>query len=62
MAFAVDNGSRVRFWLDKWYGDEPLRDMFPTLLTLVVSKEAWVHEIWNGSTEGGCWTPCLYRN
>ncbi|RVW27715.1 hypothetical protein CK203_112457 [Vitis vinifera] len=36
----VDNGRRVKFWIDKWCGKEPLCLSFPSLYALVVSKEA----------------------
>ena len=44
MLFVVDNGRRVRFWLDKWCGYLPLRDAFPSLFAITASKEAWVEE------------------
>ena len=28
LAYQVGNGQRVRFWMDKWYGDEPLLSHF----------------------------------
>ena len=36
----VDNGRRVKFWIDKWCGKEPLCLSLPSLYALVVSKEA----------------------
>ena len=30
---------KVRFWLDRWCGDEPSRDVFPSLLVIETSKE-----------------------
>ncbi|RVX03513.1 hypothetical protein CK203_027825 [Vitis vinifera] len=40
--FVVGNGRRVKFWRDRWCGDEPLCVSFPSLFTLASSKEAWV--------------------
>ena len=40
LAYQVGNGQRVRFWLDKWCGDEPLSESFSFLFTLSMSKEA----------------------
>ena len=61
MAFVVGNGRRVKFWLEKWCEDEPLRSVFPSLFAIAVSKEAWVEEVPNGSFEGGCWAPHFVR-
>ena len=52
VVFMVGNGMRVRFWLDKWCGDESLKDTFPSLFALATSMEAWVEEVWSGSFEG----------
>ena len=35
----VGNGRRVRFWLDKWCGNETLRDAFLSLYAIATSKE-----------------------
>ena len=40
MSFKVGNGRKVRFWLDKWYGNEPLRVSFPTLFDISISRDA----------------------
>ena len=55
MAFVVGNGRRVKFWRDRWCGEESLRVAFPTLFAIAASKEAWVEEVWDGSLEEGCW-------
>ncbi|RVW14081.1 hypothetical protein CK203_089304 [Vitis vinifera] len=47
LAYQVGNGQRVRFWMDKWCGDEPLCKSFPSLFTLSSFKEAWVLDVWN---------------
>lgn len=61
MAFSVGNERRVKFWLDKWCGDEPLRSSFPSLFALTNSKEAWVADVWSPSFDRGCWAPCFFR-
>ncbi|RVW85571.1 hypothetical protein CK203_037527 [Vitis vinifera] len=61
LTFQVDNGQRVGFWMDKWYGDEPLYESFPSLFTLSSSKEAWVADVWNPKGEEDGWTPLFSR-
>ena len=51
--FSVGNGKRVRFWEDRWRGDEILSISFPSLYALVTSKEAWVAEVWDTLGEDG---------
>ena len=57
----MGNGQRVRFWMDKWYGDEPLCESFPSLFSISLSKEAWVLDVWNLDGDGGGWTPLFSR-
>ena len=57
LAYQVGNGQRVRFWMDKWCGDEPLCESFPSLFTISSSKEAWVADVWNPDGDRGGWTP-----
>ena len=61
VVFFMGNGRRVRFWKDKWCGDEPLRISFPSSFAITSSKEAWVKEVWNPSSDEGCWAPCFSR-
>ena len=42
----VAGDRRVKFWIDKWGGDEPLCVSFPSLYALAVAKEAWVADLW----------------
>ncbi|GLT44088.1 hypothetical protein SLA2020_180050 [Shorea laevis] len=49
----VGNGCRVGFWRDIWVGDKSLRDLFPRLFQLAISKEGSVKEY--GTWEGECW-------
>ena len=59
--FVMGNGRRVKFWRDRWYGDEPLYVSFPSLFTLTSSKKAWVVDLWVHSSEGGGWNPSFSR-
>ena len=59
--FSIGDGRRVRFWEDRWCGDEALSLSFPSLYALVTSKEAWVVEVWDASGEEGGWNPRFSR-
>ena len=42
LAFQVGNGQRVRFWMDKWCGDESLCESFPPYLPFLhLRKLGW---------------------
>ncbi|RVW89785.1 putative ribonuclease H protein [Vitis vinifera] len=60
-AFRVGNGRRMRFWKDKWCGDEPLYESFPSLFAISQAKDAWVSEVWNPDGVGDGWTPLVQR-
>ena len=51
----------MRFWKDKWCGEEPLCITFPSLFALASSKVKWVVDVWNSSVEGGGYTPCFSK-
>ncbi|RVW46613.1 Transposon TX1 uncharacterized 149 kDa protein [Vitis vinifera] len=61
LAFRVGNGRRVRFWKDKWCGDEPLYESFPSLFAISRAKDAWVSEVWNPDGVGDGWTPLFSK-
>ena len=61
VAFVLRNGRRVRLWLYKWCSDMPLKDAFPSLFVIIVSKEAWVVKFWSGPFEGDSWAPRFLR-
>ena len=63
ISFSVGNGRRVRFWRDRWCGDSPLCESFPSLFALSLEKEAWVAEVWDLLAEWGRggWNPCFSR-
>ena len=54
-------GRRVRFWKDKWCGDEPLCESFPSLFSISLAKDAWVSDVWNPDGVGDGWTPLFSR-
>ncbi|RVX16265.1 putative ribonuclease H protein [Vitis vinifera] len=61
VAFHLGNGQRVKFWKDKWCGDGPLCESFPSLFSMSMSKNAWVSEVWNPVSDGIGWTPLFAR-
>ena len=67
ISYDLGNGKRVRFWKDIrcediWCGDTRLSTSFPSLFTIVTSKEAWVCDVWEHTNFGGCWNPCFVKN
>ena len=60
MVFIAGNERRVRFWRDRWCGDSPLCESFPSLFALSAEKEARVADVWDPLAEGG-WSPCFSR-
>ena len=61
LAYQVGNEWRVRFWMDKWCGNEPLCEPFHFLFSISLSKEAWVSNVWNPDSDGGSWTSLFLR-
>ena len=51
--FVEGNRGRMKFWMDKWYRDEPLCISFLSLYTLGVAKKAWVADLWFQHGERG---------
>ena len=54
MVYSVGNGRRVRFWKDKWCGDDLLCIYFPFLFAISLAKEAWVENVEDLTLEFGC--------
>ncbi|RVW89825.1 hypothetical protein CK203_034486 [Vitis vinifera] len=52
ISFSVGNGRRVSFWRDRWCGDAPLCDSFPSIYALSIEKEAWVADVWDPLVQG----------
>ncbi|KAJ0453680.1 hypothetical protein HanIR_Chr15g0731921 [Helianthus annuus] len=49
----LGNGKKIRFWVDRWLGDVPLRFKWPALYELESNKNSWVCErvsLMDGST------------
>ena len=61
LAYQVGSSWRVKFWKDKWCGDEPLCESFPSLFSISLSKDAWVSDVWNPDSDGEGWTPLFSR-
>lgn len=36
------NGRRMKLWKDRWCGDIPLREAFPKLFSVAITKDLWV--------------------
>ncbi|RVW94296.1 putative ribonuclease H protein [Vitis vinifera] len=59
--FFGGDGKRVRFWKDKWCGNTPLCEAYPSLFDLAVSKDAKVADCWDSMGEVGGWNPHFLR-
>lgn len=44
--FTIENGRRVKFWLDKWYGDALLKVSIVALCAITSLKDLWVANMW----------------
>lgn len=40
----------MKFRIDKWCGDTVLRDLFPTLYSIVSSKDASMKDVWDSDS------------
>ena len=47
LTYRVGCGRRVSFWKNKWCGDMPLCESFPSLFAISLVKEDWVSNVWN---------------
>ncbi|GKU89268.1 hypothetical protein SLEP1_g3431 [Rubroshorea leprosula] len=56
----VGNGSCVDFWHDKWVGDKPLRNLFPRLYALAITREGLLKDMGFWSAETWIWD-CRWR-
>ena len=54
--FFMANGRKVKFWKDKWCGEESLCVSFPSLYALTISKETWVIDFEDQTYEVGHWS------
>ncbi|GKU91277.1 hypothetical protein SLEP1_g5176 [Rubroshorea leprosula] len=51
----VGMGDKVKFWVDKWIGTEPLNISFPRLFNLTSNKDALVMEVGQFSNDSWIW-------
>ena len=61
VGFKVGDGRRVQFWKNRWRGEDSLEEVFPSLYSLVSSKDAWVAQLWDQFGEVGHWNPVFTR-
>ena len=54
----VDSRIRMKFWGDRWCRETPLRDAFPSLYSIAISKDAWAEDVW----DEGSWSPRFIRH
>jgi hypothetical protein len=64
VAFEVGVGDRIRFWIDRWCGDRPLKDIFPDLYACASHHQATIDSILIRSTSGSRsdWNVQFVRN
>ena len=41
----MGEGTRIRFWHDRWIGDYTLKDLYPEVYVCLVAKDACISEI-----------------
>ena len=41
----MGEGTRIRFWHDRWIGDSILKDLYPELYVCSVVKDACISEV-----------------
>ena len=41
----MGNGTHIRFWLDRWIGDNTLKDLYPELYACSDAKNACISEV-----------------
>ena len=63
LSFVVGEGTRIRFWHDRWIGDNTLKDLYLDLYVCLAVKDACIFEVlW--MPEGGTvrvWDLRFYR-
>jgi hypothetical protein len=50
--FEVGIGDRICFWIDRWCGDRPLKDVFPDLYACASNRQATIDSIMIRSASG----------
>ena len=41
----MSEGTRIRFWYDKWIGHNTLKDLYPKLYVCSAAKDAYIFEV-----------------
>lgn len=59
LSWVVGNGQRMPFWEDKWCGNIPLKQVYPTIFSLAVSPRAMVADYMDLSHGTPIWQPTL---
>ncbi|XP_028059660.1 uncharacterized protein LOC114263352 [Camellia sinensis] len=57
----VGNGSRIKFWYDKWVGSSCLKDEFPRLFCLSTVKDGTLSYFFERKSSYGEWNFCFRR-
>lgn len=55
------NGSRIKFWYDKWVGGSCLKDEFPRLFSLSTVKDGSLSYFFERKFSSGKWNFCFRR-
>jgi hypothetical protein len=45
-SFLIKDGSEIRFWEDKWFGTATLREQYPALYSMYVTKGILSSKFW----------------
>ena len=63
LSFVVGEGTRIRFWHDRWIRDNTLKDPYPELFVCSAAKDACIFEVLWLSEEGTIrvWDLRFYR-
>ena len=51
ITFSAGRGDRIRFWMDKWCGDIPLKDLFPLLFLCSTNRDASLEFVMSNSDQ-----------
>jgi hypothetical protein len=57
--FKLQDGKQIRFWEDKWLGDNTLKEQYPNLYNIVPKKSARVAKIFSTRPLNVSFTRCL---
>lgn len=62
ISFEIGNGSKVRFWKDKWCGEVELWRLFPDLFSVAAEQDVLVSEVLKVEHGNVVWSPNFRRN